>query len=198
MFDKQVVIDGRGHLLGRLASVIAKELLAGQQVVVVRCEQINIAGSLFRNHLKFQNYVHKRMNSNPSRGPYHQRAPSHMLFRVVRGMVPRKTKRGEAAMARLRCFEGVPPPYDTQKRKVIPEALRVLRLMPHRRFCVLNDLAKKVGWTKGELVERLEEKRKTRSKAFYDRKQERLAKLKKAQDSPALQNLRKSLAELGY
>ena len=101
-------------------------------------------------------------------------------------------------MARLRCFEGVPPPYDTQKRKVIPEALRVLRLMPHRRFCVLNDLAKKVGWTKSELVERLEEKRKTRSKAFYDRKQERLAKLKKAQDSPALQNLRKSLAELGY
>ena len=123
-----MIIDGRGHLLGRLASVIAKELLAGQKVVVVRSELINISGSLFRNLLKFQNYVRKRMNSNPSRGPYHQRAPSHMLVKTVRGMLPRKTKRGEAALARLKVYEGIPPPYDTKKRKVVPAALKVLRL----------------------------------------------------------------------
>lgn len=29
MFEKVVVVDGRGHLLGRLASTIAKELLGG-------------------------------------------------------------------------------------------------------------------------------------------------------------------------
>jgi len=28
-----VVIDGRGHLLGRLASIVAKQLLQGQHVV---------------------------------------------------------------------------------------------------------------------------------------------------------------------
>ncbi|MDA9099211.1 uL13 family ribosomal protein [bacterium] len=28
-----VVIDGRGHLLGRLASIVAKQLLNGQHVV---------------------------------------------------------------------------------------------------------------------------------------------------------------------
>ena len=33
---KPLVIDGRGHLLGRLASIIAKALLQGQRVVVVR------------------------------------------------------------------------------------------------------------------------------------------------------------------
>lgn len=113
-------------------------------------------------------------------------------------MLPRKTKRGEAAMASLKVFEGVPPPYDTKKRKVVPAALKVLRLQPHRRFTVLNDLAKKVGWTKGDLIERLEEKRKARSKAFYDKKQERLAKYSKALESPAVQNLKQSLAELGY
>ena len=37
---KPLVIDGRGHLLGRLASIIAKSLLQGQRVVVVRCEGI--------------------------------------------------------------------------------------------------------------------------------------------------------------
>ena len=29
------VIDGRDHLLGRLASIVAKELLAGQKIVIV-------------------------------------------------------------------------------------------------------------------------------------------------------------------
>ena len=53
MFEKEVVVDGRGHMLGRLASVVAKELLAGQDVVVVRCDEINQSGSLFRNKLKF-------------------------------------------------------------------------------------------------------------------------------------------------
>lgn len=45
MFDaKEVVIDGRGHLLGRLASIVAKELLNGQKVAVVRCEELMISG----------------------------------------------------------------------------------------------------------------------------------------------------------
>jgi len=29
MFQKQIVIDGKGHLLGRLASYVAKQLLSG-------------------------------------------------------------------------------------------------------------------------------------------------------------------------
>jgi ribosomal protein L13 len=45
---KQVVIDGKGHLLGRLASTVAKQLLNGQKVVVVRCEALNISGEFFR------------------------------------------------------------------------------------------------------------------------------------------------------
>ena len=53
MFEKEIVIDGRGHMFGRLASKIAKELLNGQRIVVVRCELINRSGSLFRNKLKW-------------------------------------------------------------------------------------------------------------------------------------------------
>jgi ribosomal protein uL13 len=40
-----VVIDGKGHLLGRLASIVAKQLLNGKKIVVVRSEQIVISGS---------------------------------------------------------------------------------------------------------------------------------------------------------
>jgi ribosomal protein uL13 len=42
------VIDGKGHLLGRLASIVAKQLLNGQKIVVVRCEALNISGEFFR------------------------------------------------------------------------------------------------------------------------------------------------------
>lgn len=45
MFEKEIVLDGRGHLLGRLASVVAKQLLCGQKITVVRCEQISVSGS---------------------------------------------------------------------------------------------------------------------------------------------------------
>ena len=44
----QVVIDGKGHLLGRVGRTGAKQLLNGQKIVVVRCEALNISGEFFR------------------------------------------------------------------------------------------------------------------------------------------------------
>ncbi len=40
------------------------------------------------------------------------RAPSKILWRTVRGMLPHKLKRGAEALDRLKVFEGIPPPYD--------------------------------------------------------------------------------------
>ena len=59
-------------------------------------------------------------------------------------MVPHKTKRGAAALERLKCFEGIPPPYDKTKRLVVPDALQVLRLAHGHRFCLLGDLSNAV------------------------------------------------------
>ncbi len=47
-FEKEVLVDGKGHLLGRLASTIAKQILNGQKITVVRCEDLNISGDFFR------------------------------------------------------------------------------------------------------------------------------------------------------
>lgn len=44
-FQQRIVVDCRGHLLGRLASKVAKELLNGQKIVAVRTEEIVISGS---------------------------------------------------------------------------------------------------------------------------------------------------------
>lgn len=97
------------------------------------------------------------------------------VFLFLFRMIPHKTKRGAAALARLKAYEGVPPPYDKIKRMVIPDALkyevfclidfdckcfnviwscwwnaqrvfRVLRLQPGHRYCLLGRLSSEVGW----------------------------------------------------
>ncbi|XP_065721880.2 large ribosomal subunit protein uL13 isoform X2 [Drosophila suzukii] len=83
--NRTVVIDGRGHLLGRLASVVAKYLLQGGKVAVVRCEELNLSGHFYRNKIKFLAYLRKRCNVNPARGPFHFRAPSRIFYKAVRG-----------------------------------------------------------------------------------------------------------------
>ena len=89
--------------------------------------------------LRYHNFLHKRHIVNPKKsGPFHHRAPSKILYRAIRGMVPHKTARGAAALERLKLFEGVPPPYDRKKRMVVPEALRVLRLKPGRKYCTVK------------------------------------------------------------
>lgn len=198
--SKPVVVDARGHMLGRLASLLAKDLLNGKKVVVTRCEDINISGSLFRNKIKFMYFLRKRMNTNPKKGPIHYRSPSRILWRTVRGMIPHKTARGKAAMERLKVFEGVPHPYDTVKRMVVPSAVKNLRLKPGRKFCRLGDLASHVGWRHNELITRLEDARKVKSRAYYEKKKEvnkaKAAGLKAA--AKELAPIEEQLAALGY
>ncbi|KAK1566199.1 ribosomal protein L13 [Colletotrichum navitas] len=162
-FEPVVVIDGKGHLLGRLASIVAKQLLNGQKIVVVRTEALNISGEFFRAKLKYHAYLRKMTRYNPTRGgPFHFRAPSRIFYKTVRGMIPHKTARGAAALERLKVFEG--------KKMVVPQALRVLRLQPGRKYCTVGRLSHEVGWKYQDVVARLEERRKAKGAAYYERK----------------------------
>merc|ERR1712187_863525 len=149
---------------------------------------INISGSLYRNRLKYAAFRRKRMNSNPRRGHIHYRAPSKILWRTIRGMIPHKTARGAAALDRLKSFEGIPHPFDRKKRMVIPRCLKVIRLRPERKFCKLGDLASQAGWKHQALVERLEGQRKEKSAKYFTKskaaKKTTSAAVKSAKVSP--------------
>ncbi|GFY63462.1 60S ribosomal protein L13a [Trichonephila inaurata madagascariensis] len=198
--SKPIIIDGQGHLLGRLAAIVAKTLLNGQKVVVVRCEGINISGSFFRSKLKYLSFLRKRCNVNPKRGPFHLRAPSKIFWRVVRGMVPHKTRRGDDALLRLRTYEGVPPPYDKKKRMVVPAALRVLKLHPRRKFCSVGRLSHEVGWKYQNVIETLELKRKAKAADHYGKKKkdQKLRKLAAEKVAKAIAPHKKILESYGY
>ncbi len=195
------IVDGKGHLLGRLAATLAKELLSGQKVVVVRSELINVSGSFFRNKLKYHAYLHKRHLVNPKKaGPFHHRAPSRILYKAIRGMLPHKTARGAAALQRLKVYEGVPPPYDRKKLMVIPAALRVLRLKPGRKFATIKRISHEVGWNHMETVDKLEAKRKVKQQAYHERQVAASKKRAAAQTATAdkLKDVNAQLASYGY
>lgn len=88
-------------------------------------------------------------------------------------MVPRKTVRGQNALKKLTVFDGVPYPYDTKKKMVVPDALRVVKLNPEKKYTNLGELAASIGWKRKEVIERLEEQRKEKAEAWYQRKNEK-------------------------
>ena len=55
---------------------------------------------------------------------------------------------------------------------VVPEALRITRLRPGRRFTNLGRMCSEVGWKHWDTIKLLEEKRKTKSSAFWAKKKE--------------------------
>lgn len=115
-------------------------------------------------------------------------------------MIPHKTARGAAALDRLKVFEGIPPPYDKQKRLVIPQALRVLKLAPGRKYTTIKRLSSEFGWKYEDVVSRLEEKRKVKSKAYYEKKKVllRLRSTAAKQASKDLKPVQTILAAHGY
>ncbi|OCT52249.1 60S ribosomal protein L16 [Cladophialophora carrionii] len=165
--------------------------------------------------VKYHAYLRKITRYNPTRGgPFHFRAPARIFYKTVRGMIPHKTARGAAAMERLKVFEGVPPPYDKKQRMVVPQALRVLRLKPGRKYCTVGRLAHEVGWKYQDVVarlemmgveeiwlttfDRLEERRKVKGAAYYERKKAQRKHLAEARKSTADHESSKKLADLGY
>ena len=201
MFKKETIIDGKGHIMGRLASYVAKQILSGHKIVVVRCEKIILSGSVQRNKLKFREYMEWRILTNPRHAHKKFRTPARIFFKTVRGMLPRKTKRAEHAMARLKVFEGIPHPYDVKKRMVVTDALRLIKVKQYRPCCMLSELCSKVGWKHEAVLERLEAKRINRAKKYHTVK---LASLKlrqqkeKLKASASVAQINEKLAKFGY
>lgn len=83
-------------------------------------------------------------------------------FFFVLGMIPHKTLRGQAALKRLRVFDGIPPAYEKKRRVCVPTALRVLCLRSDRKYCKIGRLSHEVGWQYQDVVKNLERKRKAK------------------------------------
>lgn len=97
--------DAENQILGRLASVVAKQLLNGEKVFVVNSEKAIISGNPKQ---KKEFYAHRVERGDPIHGPFFPKQPSEIFRRTVRGMLPWDRSRGRNAYKNLRVFVGIP------------------------------------------------------------------------------------------
>ena len=101
----KIIYDGEGCVFGRLASVVAKDLLKGNFVDVINCEGVVFSGDkkLFAKKI----LAKREMGSGSSlKGPKYPRSADRLIKRMIRGMLPWDRAKGREAFKRLRCFVG--------------------------------------------------------------------------------------------
>jgi large subunit ribosomal protein L13 len=140
------VVDGSRMVMGRLASIVAKELLGGNRVVVVNVEKVVVTGTSKRSVMdRFVKRLNLRSNVNPRRhGPFSPRSPEGIFRKVVRGMLPRRKAKGREAYKRLRVFRGVPKSVDADRLVVYEEARYKENSYP---YMYLEEISRLVGWS---------------------------------------------------
>jgi large subunit ribosomal protein L13 len=135
-----MIVDATGLVMGRLASVVATQLLAGNEIKIVNIEKAIITG---RRESIYEEYFAARDRGHKERGPYFPRRPEMIMKRTVRGMLPYKMKRGRNALSRLRIYIGIPRDLEGQKLEQ-PLAAKA-RETSSTTFIELGDLSKRLG-----------------------------------------------------
>ncbi|KAI4292871.1 large subunit ribosomal protein L13Ae [Pancytospora philotis] len=175
--EKTLVIDASEHVVGKLAAVVAKKLLKGYKVTVLCIESARFTGPLHRQVGKYKSFKEKRAPYNPERGSFHWSEPSkYFKHKLFRGMVPRKTARGAAAIANLTVYEGIPKQFENVERSMVPKALLKVTTDVSRPSCTLGELLSNFGWHHAKLCQSLVDALKTREAEFNAAKAETDAK----------------------
>ena len=83
--------DATDKVLGRLASVVAKQLLSARKagnpvrIIVLNAENAIVSGPRAR---VLADYDFKYKLNHPRKGPFFPRMPDQIMKRTVRGMLP--------------------------------------------------------------------------------------------------------------
>jgi len=102
-----IVVDGKGAVLGRLASFVAKETLKGKEISIINCNQVIITGNKRMIEMEF---TEKRSRIGSSqKGPKHHANSEKIVKRTIRGMLPNHREgRGKEALKKIKCYVGIP------------------------------------------------------------------------------------------
>lgn len=140
------ILDAQDALVGRLAAQAAKRLLAGDEIVIVNAEAAALSGH--RDYFKklYEGRRTMQNKANPDNSPKQSwsRRPDLLLRRIVRGMLPKDTKRGRDALRKLRVYLGVPSEFEAQRSQFQAPPKRASALTT--RKTTLAKLAQRMGW----------------------------------------------------
>jgi len=140
--SERTVIDGDGLILGRMASHVARRLMAGETIEIVNAEKIVVSGNprmVVNKEIEFLGV------GGHEKGPVHYRQPHRIVRKTIRGMLPYRKETGKKAFGRLRVHIGVPEELAEAERQSIPE---IHKSTLNRRFVTVGEIAEAIGWKK--------------------------------------------------
>ena len=139
--ENAIIIDAKGLILGRMASIIAKRLLQGESVIVLNAEKTALSGKRLQIVKEAKTFLEV---GHPRKGPFHQRRPDRIVRRTIRGMLPRRKPKGMQAFKRLKVYLGAPLEFKDKKIQTILEASAEKLKSP---YITVGELAKEIGWS---------------------------------------------------
>ena len=108
------IIDGKGAVLGRLASYVAKESLKGEEIVILNSELVIITGN--RKNIEESFHTRRSRVGSSQKGPKLSKSSERIVKRTIRGMLPEhRFGRGREAFKRIKCYVGVPKEFQEAK-----------------------------------------------------------------------------------
>jgi large subunit ribosomal protein L13 len=139
--ENTIIIDGKGLILGRMASVIAKRLLQGESIIILNAEKAAISGKRLKIVKDAKTFLEV---GHPRKGPNHPRRPDRIVRRTVRGMLPWKKPKGKQAYKRLKVYLGAPKEFEDKEIQTILDASAEKLKSP---YITVGELAKEIGWS---------------------------------------------------
>ncbi|MCL4144850.1 UNVERIFIED_CONTAM: hypothetical protein GTU68_060313 [Idotea baltica] len=121
-----VLVDADTKVVGRLASDIAQILRGnnkpnfaahqdcGDFVVVVNAEKMRFTGQKLAQKTYYRHSGFVGGIKKETAGELMKRAPEEVLYKAVKGMLP-KTTLGRAQLKKLKVYAGTEHPHDAQK-----------------------------------------------------------------------------------
>ena len=146
------VYNAEDRVLGRLASVVAKQLISAKKagedtrVIIVNAEKAIVTG---KRTSVMSDYRAKYELNHARKGPFFPRMPDQILKRTVRGMLPyQKNSSGRGALKSLRVEIGTPSDLsgDLPDGCEWGDSSKLERPLPDR-FVRLGDISKELGVT---------------------------------------------------
>ena len=137
-----MIIDAKDAVLGRLSTYVAKQLLLGNKIDVVNCEEAIVSG---KKQSILENYIRRIDRKAPTKGPYLYRRPDFFVKRTIRGMLPFKRARGRHAFGHIKCYIGMPENLKNEKAMILESNASKLHSTDYLK---VKDICKAIGWKK--------------------------------------------------
>ncbi|MBU4502743.1 MAG: 50S ribosomal protein L13 [Nanoarchaeota archaeon] len=136
-----MIIDAENLILGRMATVIAKQALQGEKIDVINVEKAVVTGK--REEI-LARYNQKFDRGHAKDGPFFPRHPEKIVKRSIRGMIPYKQGKGKEAFKNIKCYIGIPKELEGKKAETIEKAN--VKNIKKTKHLTIKEISQQLGW----------------------------------------------------